>query len=382
MKTKKYIIIVFLTLVTMNTIVSATPIADLDYQEETMTYITGDVNLVFDNVNYNGSSADLTMLRIGYDNNTNISFYNIRSNTLTINPGFENNTKTYTYIDSGDLYTVTVDYSSILVPMDPETQIELLESEIENLTLSISNLTSLWENLTKTLEQEQNLNINLSFEIAIINNKLQENNTQLVLANEMVEYLNNIVDPLNTEIDMQNNTITNLTIKKEGLQNDLEDAETLIFQKDKGLNDLINPWSLGYTTYKDTGFLKQAEGNLYINYASLLIGVFATVFIGGTYLYKTEKINSPFLNNLFSKVTKKEHKELKARKNSIDMKLENLGKQKLKKLKEKSQQETKIPEEKNSDTADFFNNIDKEPNKARYKHDDVIKQIDNLFMYQ
>lgn len=388
MKNKIFLAIV-LMLVTTTATVTAVDIADLEYLDEKIIYLQGDRNLVFEDVDYNGTETDLTLLRLGYDNDTNITFYNIESNNIhsQIIPGFENTTKTYTYLDGTKTYTVTVDYSCITVPVDPDTQIRILELMVENLSTQVDMLTLHKNNLTMQLENETRDKQNLSEQLTETNTKLTNMETQLDLANNQLSYMENIVDPLKQMIRDNNNTIDNLTTIKMDLTDENEILETKLDRQDITLDSLTDPWCMSYVTFdSQPGFYAKANNHFYLNYPSLLIGSISVLFLVGVVLYKTGKIQSELLNSLFSKITKKQHKELKSRKSSIDTKLEAIGKEQLLKQKQRATEETTVTkkEENKTGTADFFNNLDKQYHTTdnKYRIAEIEQTIDKLPMYQ
>lgn len=196
----------FLTYIATNALSEETiNLAVLDYQENDIIAINGDITLTY--LNSSTGSNDINLLWRIYQ--SNITIYSIQSKTIMYDTSFINDTKNYYFKDntSNITYLIQVNYSSIQVPKSIEQLlneslaikdaiIQNLSQQLNNSTFNILNLTT-FVDMYKTaweLSQAENLplqtqNANLTLLYENTKNKTSELRTQLYFAEDKVNSL-------------------------------------------------------------------------------------------------------------------------------------------------------------------------------------------------
>ena len=168
MKTK-YVIAILTIVILVATNVSAEPIDTLDYEETKMIAIPGDVNLTF----YSSPTGteDISLLFRLHDQNSNVTIYNVKSNTIIYDSTFINDTKIYIFHDDMENpYEIGVNYTAIQVPPTVEEIIAGYEAIIDELnvnnSIALGKLNVVREALNQSLSDFEALTIELNEEKA------------------------------------------------------------------------------------------------------------------------------------------------------------------------------------------------------------------------
>ena len=181
-------IIMLLGMATPVIAVAPVDVATLEYKDSSMASISE--NTIAMAFVFSGTGRDdITITLFAGAGNTTILYTKSKNIDTYIDYKFVNDTKAYVYSsDSGKLYRVKVDYSSVIVPEDPE--IATLRAEVENHESEIANLT--------------------------------ENNTALATAlaeqSALVGKENSTVASLTSTVSSQKTEISTLTTSKNDLQ--------------------------------------------------------------------------------------------------------------------------------------------------------------------
>ena len=269
MRREKHVILGIVTLLCIsaavvfvpNTIASHTTIGTLNYLDTQIYQVTGNLTLIFNNSDT--GTQDITVTNLGYVSATNKTVFQVVSHNITYNWTFVNNTKTYNYFDitTMNTYTVNVNYQAIHVPKSPYQLLrEMLEAKnatIISLSHMITQMNNTINNLTRNMTLLKNMNTNLS----ALANQTVANNTPLHMQ---------IVN-LSSEIDRLNASIISLTNANTFMKTNISAAQTTI-------NELRNPWCLGYT-FNDVGYL-------YLNAASMVILFVILLIVGAIVIYR------------------------------------------------------------------------------------------------
>jgi len=246
-----------------NMVASHVNIGTLNYLETKIYQVQGNLSLIF---NYSDTGTnDLTLTNLGYVISTNKTVLQFKSNNISYNWSFVNNTKAYYYFDlnSNNTYSVSVNYQSIHVPKSPYQLLrEMLEAKnatIALLNTNISKMNHTITNLTKNNTDLKKINVNLS----AYANETRANNTPLHMQ---------IVN-LTSENDRLNGTFISL-------RNSLTLSNTSHTADEATIKELRDPWCTGYT-YNDEGFI-------YINTASMAILLVILIIVGTIFVYRTK----------------------------------------------------------------------------------------------
>jgi hypothetical protein len=244
-----------------NTVASHTNIGTLNYLETKIFQVQGNLTLIFDNSDT--GTQDITITNLGYVISTNKTVVQAKSNNITYDWSFVNNTKNYNYFDlfTNNTYTISVNYQSIHVPKSPtQLLIEMLNAKnatiaLMNTTISMMNHTI--ANITKNNTDLKNINVNLS----ALANETRANNT-----------------PLHMEIINLTAENTRLDGSIISLRNSIIFSNTTLGKQDKTIKELRDPWCTGYT-YADVGYI-------YLNGASMVILFVILLVISIIFVYR------------------------------------------------------------------------------------------------
>jgi len=253
MKTKKkYIMMLVIGLI----LISATPVIgtnieliNLHYKDKDLVFVPGNVSLVFNN-STTGDEDTSIIWRI-YSSENNLTIFYVSSNEIDITGGFVNDTKSYYYNDtnSNNTYIIKVNYTDLIVPVSIE---EILNETIDAKNAKIQNLTMTITNLSADLNQSKS-NTTQWFEQSNVYKieRDQAVDENLPLKNQ----IKNLQDDVNHQQNLTNDKVDELRMKK----NEINSLNGTI-------QELANPWSMGYT-------LRGVSNGPYINFASLIFGI-------------------------------------------------------------------------------------------------------------
>ncbi len=243
-------------------------IGTLNYLETKIYQVQGNLSLIF---NYSDiGTNDLTMTNLGYVISTNKTVLQFKSNNISYNWSFVNNTKAYYYFDlnSNNTYSVSVNYQSIHVPKSPYQLLrEMLDAKnatIALLNTNISKMNHTIANLTKNNTELKKINVNLS----AYANETRANNTPLHL-----EIVN-----LKAENDRINGSIISL-------RNSLIFVNTTLGKREGTIRELRDTWCTGYTYIDAKG---DDAGYIYLNGASMAILLVILIVVGTIFIYRTK----------------------------------------------------------------------------------------------
>jgi len=232
-------------------------IGNLRYQEKTMFLVPGNVTLIF-NQSDTGHASDLTIDVVGYVPSTDRTIIDARSNNITYDYTFLNNTKHYFYLDpyTNLSYIILIDYSSIRVPESPmellRDLLQLKNQTVQNLTGNITGLMNRTGNMTRQMHNLTLLYQSMLGNFTPLQNRILNLSTDNYALSQQITNKKNFILTLNT-------TIAN---------------------RERAINDLRNPWSLGYT-YGQGSFY-------YFNAASAVVTAVILIFIFFFYLRRQQ----------------------------------------------------------------------------------------------
>jgi hypothetical protein len=173
-KTHKILIILMLmcsiitTVFIPNTVASHVTIGTIDFLETKIFQVQGNLTLIFNNSDT--GHQDITVTNLGYVLLTNKTVIQAKSNNITYDWTFVNNTKAYNYFDifSNNTYTIYVNYHAINVPKSPAQLLkEMLDAKnitLSRLTMNYTRQLNITANLTKNMTLLKKQMVNLSAE--------------------------------------------------------------------------------------------------------------------------------------------------------------------------------------------------------------------------
>ena len=295
----------------------------LDYQEGDLVFLPGNVTLVF-NSSDTGDEDVIILWRI-YSPENNLTIFYFKSQTITYDSSFINNTKEYLFNDtnSNTTYAVYVNYSSIHVPDSIE---DILNMTIKQKNELIGNLTLQLENLTEQLNATIIERDNWKAEAGVL--KIERDNA-------IARYR-----PLEINLSKMEDDLEFQQQKNKEIEAEIHYKESIISSLENTISQLRNPWCTGYE-------YNGRNNGLHINYSSLIIGLalaFIIFFLVETLMEKTGKQvrfgRKKTLGDMYK--DKKKHIE------EVPVVEDH---ETLKKLREKENKNTTSKTEKKSDTA-------------------------------
>ena len=223
-------IILLLGMTTPVIAVAPVDIATLDYKDSSMASITENTTamaFVFSGTGRN----DITITLFAGAGNTTILYMDSKSIDTHIDHKFVNDTKAYVYSsDSGKLYRIKVDYSSVIVHEDP--QIATLQTEIANHETEIANLTENNTALATALAEKSELVGKENSTVANLTSTVSSQKTEITSLTTAKGELQGNYDVLRTEH-------SELAKKYEGLENKIEKLKDKLSGSQKFSRNLI-----------------------------------------------------------------------------------------------------------------------------------------------
>jgi len=269
-KTLKILCILSLLFVLSAGLSSATEHLDtIEYQEKEFIVVQGDPTFVFNRSEHNDNN-DLNIIKLFYENTTNLSVFLVESLEISYDYSFINDTKTYFF--NNDTYSISVDYSSINVPWSP---IDELREEIELLNKTIHNLTKQLENETENTTTYQNLTLSL----------LQQMETKNQTIENLTTYVEEKAKPLSINYTKLQSKYNSVNQENTRLNQEIITLEERIANKDATIKGLEGIFSMTYPKGDIT--------LLNINLAWFLIGGVAFILIY-FFLGSPEKVQTLF----------------------------------------------------------------------------------------
>lgn len=239
---KSIIILGILMLVLVPLATAETNLGTLEYKENRMIAIDGNITLAFDH-SPTGTVDVIIFLRL-YDPTYNKTVYGFQSQEISYDSNFINDTKTYTFKDGNESFKIAVDYSSIQVPPGIEEIVAGYEAKI---------------------------------------NELIENNTKLLEKIKMLyEALNGSYDQINAtlqELEMEKAKSQPLVAQIINYTAELERSDWAYRQLQSELAEYKDPWLLF------------SKDGLFINFATLVLTILilVTIFV----IYNSRTNNKP-----------------------------------------------------------------------------------------
>lgn len=316
-------ILVILTLVLLIPAISAT---EIEYEDDQIVGLDGDVDLVFYEATAWGSSSDLNIAKLAYDNDSDTTFYIIESNNVSekIVPGLFNGTIIYTYRNENnptDTYTFEVDYSVLDIPIDPlileyQQQIENLTNEYE---AEIASLNSTIENLTEEINELESYDIEgMQNDIAQKNNRISELESQIAAFEDKEDEI--------AELEAE---ITALKVNETSYETTINSYENKYLDLKDTVEQLQNPFVF---SYEEPGKYGYKENHLYFNYTSMIIGILACFVFFILFVNKFKPIR-----DIFEKIAGTAMSKAKQVKNTPRGRISNMEQEYLNKQKEETE---------------------------------------------
>ncbi len=231
----------------------------IDYLANDLFIVQGNVTLVFNDSDT--GTNDITLIRVFYSSESNITLYQVISQEITYDNTFVNNTKSYIFKNIDDSFVIFVNYSSIQVP---ESYADILNLTIVEQNKTISNLTLRLDNLTSQMESLNNQTISL-----------QKNVTEL--ENQSVDYWSNWQyeknqnAPLRYNISVLKGDVDYYMNKTLELSNDIDTKDnrtTILYNK---INEASGGWAFSVNL--------DGEDIYIVHWGYLLIGLFLGGFL-------------------------------------------------------------------------------------------------------
>lgn len=214
------------TLFADETITPPIPTTVLDYKDMEYYIFTNPTEVNLTHIHSETTPDALTITKTDYYPSTNETKYRFQSNEFLIPTDFNPGIKTYTYQDTntGQLYTIQIDLTNVVVPLSQ------LEQDYQNLQ----------QNYTLLLEDYNTLNTT--------KNQLQENITtiQNILSQEYNlsnQNITSITETLLTNYIETNNTLNTTQQQLQDLQLILEDKNNTLQDAQHDYNILLSNYS-------------------------------------------------------------------------------------------------------------------------------------------
>lgn len=181
---------------------------ELEYKEDKLVAIDGDVTLNFD-WSTNDNADDIQMFKLLYSSEYNLTIYKVESKTISYDFTFVNDTKYYYYdvTNSTEDYIISIDYSSIEVPSSPyQDLLNVLKEKNETINLTVEQLSS----MTKNYTYEKELSTNWSQDFEILENKSDNQTVEIAVLTGSVTIHQDILKDKNLTIGELENPFNHL----------------------------------------------------------------------------------------------------------------------------------------------------------------------------